>query len=172
MERVCGASTDAGGGAPSGALAHWSGAAAPAAEPLKRKTNRVLFPVTTSIFAAVLALVYVVLAGWVMAGRTTKHTLEGDGGDPELQKRVRAHGNFGEYVPLALIVIGLYEGGGGSHGLVLALLWALLIGRLLHPVGLFARPNTVPMFACRGGGMLLTLLSIAVGAVALIVAHA
>ena len=85
---------------------------------------------------------------------------------------MRAPGNLGEYAPLALIVIGLYESGGGSHGLVLALLWALLVGRLLHPVGLFARPNTAPMFACRGGGMLLTLLSIAVAAAALLVAHA
>ena len=130
-----------------------------------------LFPTDTAIFAAVLALVYAGLTVWVMLSRTSKGTLQGDGGDADLQKRVRAHGNFGEYVPLALVVIGLLEGGGGGHGLVLTLLWLLLIGRLLHPVGLFARPNTAGMFACRGGGMLATLIAIAVGAVALLLGH-
>ena len=39
-----------------------------------------LFPTTTSIFAAALALVYVAMTAWVMAGRTSKGTLQGDGG--------------------------------------------------------------------------------------------
>ncbi|RYC29982.1 glutathione S-transferase [Lichenibacterium minor] len=130
-----------------------------------------LFPATTAAFAAVLALVYAGLTVWVMLSRTSKGTLQGDGGDAGLEKRVRAHGNFGEYVPLALVVIALLEGGGGSHGLVLTLLWLLLIGRLLHPAGLFARPNTAQMFACRGGGMLATLAAIVVGAVALLLGH-
>ena len=130
-----------------------------------------LFPIDTAIFAALLALVYAGLTVWVMLSRTSKGALQGDGGDEALQKRIRAHGNFGEYVPLSLLVIGFYEGGGGNHGLVLALLWLLLIGRLLHPVGLFAQPNSAAMFACRGGGMLATLLAFVVAAVALLIGH-
>ena len=131
----------------------------------------VLFPATTSIFAAVLALIYAGLTVWVMLSRTSHNTLQGDGGDENLGKRIRTHGNFGEYVPLTLVVIGLLEGGGGGHGLVLTLLWLLLIGRLLHPFGLFARPNSARMFACRGGGMLLTLIALVVGAGALLAGH-
>lgn len=130
-----------------------------------------LFPATTAVFAAVLALVYAALTVWVMLSRTSRGTLQGDGGDETLEKQIRAHGNFGEYVPLALIVLALYEGGGGGHGLVLALLWLLLLGRLAHPVGLFARPNSAAMFACRGGGMLATLVALVVPAVALLVGH-
>ena len=138
---------------------------------LNEGLQNVIFPVDTAIFAALLALIYVGLTAWVMLSRTSKGTLQGDRGDESLQKRVRAHGNFGEYVPLSLVVIGLYEGGGGSHGLTLALLWLLLIGRCLHPFGLFAQPNSVPMFACRGGGMLATLLALAIGAIALLLGH-
>lgn len=130
-----------------------------------------LFPIDTAMFSAVLALVYAGLTFWVMLSRGSKGALQGDGGDEALQKRIRAHGNFSEYVPLALLVIGFYEGGGGSHGLVLALLWLLLIGRLLHPFGLFAQPNSAAMFACRGGGMLATLLAFVVAAVALLIGH-
>lgn len=138
---------------------------------LSERPTDVLFPIDTALFAAVLALVYVGLTAWVMLSRTSSQTLQGDGGDESLEKRIRAHGNFGEYVPLALIVIGLLEGGGGNHGLVLILLWLLLVGRLLHPIGLFARPNTAQMFACRGGGMLATLIAIGGGAVALLLGH-
>jgi len=60
----------------------------------------VLFPATTAIFAAVLALVYASMTVWVMASRTSNGTLQGDGGNEGLQNRIRAHGNFGEYVPL------------------------------------------------------------------------
>lgn len=130
------------------------------------------FPATTAAFAALFALVYVGLAGWVMAARTQRNVLHGDGGDPDIQKRIRAHANFGEYVPLALVLVGLLEGGGASHALVLGLLAVLLVGRLLHPFGMFAAPNSARQFACRGGGMLATLLVLVVAAVTLLVRHA
>ena len=131
-----------------------------------------LFPTTTSVFAGVLAVVYACMTVWVMLARTTSGTLQGDGGDKALERRIRAHGNFGEYVPFALIVIGLLEGGGGGHALVVGLLSLLLVGRLLHPVGLFARPNSAQMFACRGGGMAMTLAALVVAGLALLVEHA
>ncbi len=128
-----------------------------------------VFPATTAFYAALLALVFLGLSGWVMGGRLTGNVLHGDGGDPDLQKRIRSQANFNEYVPLALILIGLLEGRGASHGTVQALLIALLIGRLLHPVGMFAPANSPRQFACRGGGMILTFGAIAVAAVMLLV---
>ena len=127
-----------------------------------------IFPATTALYAALLALVYLGLSGWVMGSRVSDNVLLGDGGDASLLKRVRTHANFSEYVPLALILIALLEAGGGGHGLVQGLLIALLVGRILHPIGMFAAPNTPRQFACRGGGILLTMATIAIAAIALL----
>ncbi|MGU3286644.1 MAPEG family protein [Methylobacterium sp. WL18] len=127
-----------------------------------------IFPATTAFYAALLALVYLGLSGWVMGSRVSDNVLLGDGGDASLLKRVRTHANFSEYVPLALILVALLEAGGGGHGLVQGLLLALLVGRILHPIGMFAAPNTPRQFACRGGGILLTMATIAIAAIALL----
>ncbi|MDF2599316.1 MAG: glutathione S-transferase [Methylobacterium brachiatum] len=127
-----------------------------------------IFPATTAVYAALLALVYLGLSGWVMGSRVSGNVLFGDGGDESMLKRVRSHANFSEYVPLALLLVGLLEAGGGSHGLVQGLLIALLVGRILHPIGMFAAPNSPRQFACRGGGILLTLAVLAIAAIALL----
>lgn len=127
-----------------------------------------IFPATTAFYAALLALVYLGLSGWVMGSRVSDNVLLGDGGDESMLKRVRSHANFSEYVPLALILVGLLEAGGGGHGLVQGLLIALLVGRILHPIGMFATPNSPRQFACRGGGILLTMATIAIAAIALL----
>jgi uncharacterized membrane protein YecN with MAPEG domain len=127
-----------------------------------------IFPATTAFYAALLALVYLGLSGWVMGSRVSGNVLFGDGGDESMLKRVRAHANFSEYVPLALILVGLLEAGGGGYFLVQSLLLALLVGRILHPIGMFAPPNSPRQFACRGGGILLTMATLAIAAIALL----
>ena len=128
-----------------------------------------IFPATTAYYAALFALFYLGLSGWVMARRLSGNVLHGDGGDADLQKRIRSQGNFSEYVPIALILIALLEGRGAGHGTVQGLLIALLIGRILHPIGMFAPANSPRQFACRGGGILLTFGAILVAAVRLLV---
>lgn len=127
-----------------------------------------IFPATTAFYAGLLALVYLGLSGWVVASRVSGNVLLGDAGDDTMLRRVRAHANFSEYVPLVLILIGLLEAGGGAHGLVQGLLIALLVGRILHPIGMFAPPNSPRQFACRGGGILLTLAALGIAAIALL----
>ena len=128
-----------------------------------------IFPATTAVYAALLAILYVVLAARVVARRGSTNVMEGSNGDDVLEKRVRSHANFGEYVPLALILIALLEGGGGNHVLVQVLLLVLLVARLLHPFGIVAPLNSPQQYICRGGGIGGTLLVIAVAAVALLV---
>lgn len=127
------------------------------------------FPATTAMYAALLALVYLALTTWVMAGRLAGNVLHGDGGDDTFAKRIRAHANFSEYVPLALILVGLLEMQGAGHGLVQGLSLALLIGRILHPFGMAAAPNSPRQFACRGGGTVLTFTAIGIAAVMLVI---
>ncbi|POR40380.1 MAPEG family protein [Methylobacterium sp. V23] len=126
------------------------------------------YPAVTAFYAAVFALLYVGLSSWVVAGRLSADVLHGDGGNQTLEKRIRAQGNFGEYVPLALLVIALLEAAGGSSGVVRSLLIVLLIARVLHPFGMFAPKNSPRQFACRGGGILATFAVIAVAAITLL----
>ena len=128
-----------------------------------------IFPDITAFYASLLALILVGLSGWVIAGRGTKNTLLGDGGDAAMTRRIRAHANFIEYVPLALVIIALLEGSGGSRGLVRVLLIILVIARVLHPFGMFAPDKTPQQFACRGGGIGGTLLVILVAALDLLI---
>ncbi|WP_267421463.1 MAPEG family protein [Methylobacterium sp. GC_Met_2] len=126
------------------------------------------YPALTAFYAGLFALIYVGLSVWVMASRVTSDTLHGDGSNEALEKRIRTQGNFGEYVPVALLLVALLEAGGGSPTLVRILLIVLLVGRLLHPIGMFAAKNSPVQFACRGGGILATLGVVAVTAVALL----
>ena len=127
-----------------------------------------IFPATTALFAAILALVYAALSFWVVAGRLSGDVLHGDGGNQQLLKRIRSHGNFIEYVPLTLILIGLLEASGSSGALVTTLLVILLVARLLHPVGMLAPRNSPQQFACRGGGIIATILVMSIAAVMLL----
>jgi uncharacterized membrane protein YecN with MAPEG domain len=128
----------------------------------------VTYPALTAFYAALFALLYVGLSAWVVAGRLSADVLHGDGGNADLEKRIRAQGNFGEYVPLALLLVGLLEAGGGGPTLVRGLLIVLLVARVLHPFGMLAPKNAPRQFACRGGGILATFAVLVVAAVALL----
>lgn len=127
-----------------------------------------IYPATTAAFAGLLAIELVVLSAWIVLGRVRKNALAGDAGDEDFAKRIRAQANFAEYVPMALLLVALLEGRGGSHGLVVTLLVVLLIGRLAHPVGMFTPPNSPQQFALRGGGILATFLVTLIAGLALI----
>lgn len=75
----------------------------------------------------------------------------GDGKDETLRRRIRAHGNFIEYVPTALIALGLIELGGGARVLVAGLAIAFFVSRALHAIGMLY--TSTPTL--RAGGMLI-----------------
>ena len=129
----------------------------------------IIYPQTTAIFAALLALEFIALSAWIVMGRVNKNALFGDANDDDFAKRIRCQANFAEYVPFAVLLIALFEARGGSHGLVVTLLVILLIARLIHPVGMFAPANSPQQFGCRGGGIVATLGVMLVAAVALLV---
>jgi uncharacterized membrane protein YecN with MAPEG domain len=56
----------------------------------------------------------------------------GDGGNTPLQRSIRGHGNFCEYVPLALLLLAILEISRFSIYVLHALGFVLLIARVLH----------------------------------------
>lgn len=90
----------------------------------------------TLLYAALCTLLVLVLAGRVMARRMSHKIGLGDGGDPELARRVRAHANAVEYLPLALLLLGGMELNGYPDTVIHAFGAALLASRALHAWGL------------------------------------
>ena len=60
----------------------------------------------------------------------------GPGGEPVLLKAVRAHGNFAEYVPIALLLMIFTELRTDGTLLIHVLGALLLVGRLTHAYGI------------------------------------
>lgn len=96
-------------------------------------------PVVTPIYTALAILLILVLAARVVQSRRSEKIGLGDGNSPQLQRRVRAHANAVENLPIALIGLLLLELS-GFHGWILHLLGAVLItSRVLHALGLSKR---------------------------------
>lgn len=94
-----------------------------------------ILPVTTML-AGVLALMLVWLTFGTIKQRLETETSLGDGGHASLQTAVRIHGNFIEYAPIALILIGLLEFQNAPDMLVMGLAGVFVVARLLHPIGM------------------------------------
>ncbi len=132
----------------------------------------ILLPIT-SLVAGLLALAAIPLAMQISARRIAlgkaagdpTAVVFGDGGDALLRRRIRAFGNFIEYVPIALILLALMELQGGAS------LWAwlsgvaLLVGRGVHALGMLYAQSPAP----RALGMILTYIAILISAVWLLV---
>lgn len=119
----------------------------------------------TSFYAAILALLYVVLAGFVIRQRFKHRVGLGTGKEPQLLQTVRMHGNFAEYVPFLLILVALLELQQSPVWQVHLVAGLTLAGRVLHAVGLWQSSGTsVPRFV----GMLSTFAALIVGAVFLL----
>jgi uncharacterized membrane protein YecN with MAPEG domain len=93
-------------------------------------------PKITLLFTALHALLMLVLLARISRHRHGHRIGIGDGGDVLLARKIRVHGNFVEHAPFALLLLGLLE----LSGLAASWLWGfggvLLLGRVLHAVGL------------------------------------
>ncbi len=86
----------------------------------------------TSFFAGLFALYFVRLAFDVIRLRKANKVALGAGGFTDLERAIRAHGNFAEYVPLGLILLGLFESHSVHPGFVVGLGGLFALGRVLH----------------------------------------
>lgn len=112
----------------------------------------------TLLYAGLCTLLVLVLAIRVIARRLQAKIGIGDGGDHEMQRRVRVHANSVEYLPLALLLLGGMELNGYPNAVIHAFGATLLVSRLLHAWGLSRRSGASPG---RFIGTLVTLLLMA-----------
>ena len=109
----------------------------------------------TAITAAILAVGLVALSIPISLRRRSAKVTLGIGDDPVLHKLVRAHGNFCEYAPFGLLLLALSEMLGASETAVVFIASALLLGRLVHAVGLLIGATVL-----RAVGMMATFAAI------------
>ena len=127
-----------------------------------------MIPQVTSLYAGLLALLYLVISAWVIRVRVRQKVYAGDKGDPVMANAMRLHANFAEYVPLALILLLLAEMQGAPALALHALGAVLLLARIMHALGMASLPHKPPL---RGGGAALTFGVLLIGGAANI-AHA
>jgi uncharacterized protein len=125
-------------------------------------------PSVTGFYLGLLALIYAALALEVARLRRGNRVLFGDGENVRLRSAIRAHANFVEYVPIIALLVAMLEMSGLSAVRVHVLMGALLVARLLHPLGMYVGPRTLQFQICRVGGILLTLLVMLVSALLLL----
>lgn len=89
-------------------------------------------PKIVAYYAAILAVMFVVLTIRVIKGRIRGRISLGDGGDEALIRAQRTHGNFAEFVPFALMLIALAEMNGSPAWSIHVLGSVLIVSRLAH----------------------------------------
>ena len=112
----------------------------------------------TAVVGSVLALIYIRLAFNVINLRQKHRVSLGAGDRPDLEKAIRAHGNFAEYVPIALILLAVLEYNRGALWMLGVCGLLLVLGRGLHAYGMVQEGKGVSAWRVRG--MVLTITAI------------
>lgn len=119
--------------------------------------TQLFVPAATALYAGLFAILYCTLSLRVVQARRAARVLLGVGGQPVLERRVRVHANFAEYVPLALVLMLLAELSGYPRWTLDGIGLVLLAGRCVHAFGVSQAPEDIRL---RVGGMLATLVPI------------
>ncbi len=89
----------------------------------------------TPYYAAVLALLFIILSVRTIKSRREHKVAIGDGGEKSILRASRVHANFSEYVPLTLLLIAMLEIQSYSDWVIHSLCIALLAARIAHAYG-------------------------------------
>ncbi|MEM7100899.1 MAG: MAPEG family protein [Pseudomonadota bacterium] len=116
-------------------------------------------PDVTLLWAGVLGIMSIALAFSAGSLRGKTGVSLGDGGNPDLLLAMRRHGNFVEFVPLALILMALLEISGLSDVTIHVFGGILVTARVCHALGLKSDTvNSVLRGIGAGGTTLLTVV--------------
>ncbi len=98
--------------------------------------NPAPMPAIAALYAGLVAIVLLVLAANVSKFRRSLGVGLGDGGHKELQRAIRAHGNAVEWALPAIVLLLVAELTRASPLLLHVCGVAIVVGRVLHAVGL------------------------------------
>jgi hypothetical protein len=115
-------------------------------------------PTITAIYLGLLTFVYIVLGLQVVRLRRREGVAFGDGGSADLRSAIRAHAHFAETVPIIMLMAALLEATGLPAATLHQWLGALLVARLIHPIGMYATPQSWQFRIFRVGGMTITIV--------------
>ena len=122
------------------------------------------FPIPiTAVFTGVLAIMLAVISVRVTRLRQKKKISLSDGGDKEMTAAIRVQGNFTEYVPMALLLMGLLESAGAKHWIIYLFGALLVAARIAHAYALYTG-----FFPARVFGTSMTWALIAIGGLLII----
>ena len=92
----------------------------------------------TAVYVSLLAVLVVILALLVVRLRRGLKVGIGDGGNRDLARAIRVHGNAIESIPLFLVLLAVYEINGGNLTLLHIFGGVFFIARVLHARGMLA----------------------------------
>lgn len=119
------------------------------------------YPQTAALYLGLFGLMFIFLSIQVVVSRVRTGVHHGDGDDVGLNRAIRSHANFAEYVPLILLIVALAEVGGASPEVVHWLLGPLLVARVMHPLGMRQPVASVRQYAWRATSVTVTWLVLA-----------
>ncbi len=112
----------------------------------------------TALYAVLLTLIgsYLAFRAGSLRGKTGISIWYGD--DQQLALEMRRHGNFVEFVPLALILMAILELNGMTPWVLHGAGVLLVVSRIIHPMGLETDSISNPLRGIGAGGTLLASL--------------
>ena len=130
---------------------------------LNKGSMTVMLLTLAPVFSAFFAVLFVLLSINVIRARRKHKVGIGTGRNQSVERAMRVHANFAEYVPFALLLIALLELNKANSLLLTGLCSVLLVGRLVHAYGVSMENER---FAYRVSGMLMTFAVILIAALA------
>lgn len=104
---------------------------------------------TAALYVGLFGILLIVLSLRVSFVRREARVPVGDGDNEVLLRRIRAHGNFVEFVPIALLLLALAEHTGMGSLFIHLFGIILLVGRISHAYGI-SQINEVFIFRMVG----------------------
>jgi uncharacterized membrane protein YecN with MAPEG domain len=98
----------------------------------------------TGLYVALAVILVIVLSVRVVVRRFRSRIGLGDGDDKELRKRIRAHGNAVEYLPLGLLALLMLDLDGTNPMLLHVCGSVFIFARVVHAFGLSRTGGTSP----------------------------
>ncbi len=123
---------------------------------------------STLPYAAVCGLLYIMLSAHVIIQRGAARAAFGHNDSAPLNRAIRAHSNFNEYVPLGLLLMGLYEAAMNNPQYVQMMGTFLVIGRIIHAYSILIHEPRHNSMMLRAAGMMLTLTALTLAVIGLV----